>query len=165
MGICADTGQVVVSAITSNNVSDDTAMVPMMGVLEGVPFGDVLGDGAYDTVDCRDVIHDQGGKQVIPPKRTARKQKKKPIPALEERDAAIDRIKELGDEGRAHWKKEVGYHRRSRVETFMFRYKTILGDRLAARRNWTQFTEVKIKLDVLNRMTELGMPRSARVAA
>ena len=165
VGICADTGQVVVSAITSNNVSDDTAMVPMMGVLEGVPLGDVLGDGAYDTVDCRDVIHDQGGKQVIPPKRTARKQKKKPIPALEERDAAIDRIKELGDEGRAHWKKEVGYHRRSRVETFMFRYKTILGDRLAARRNWTQFTEVKIKLDVLNRMTELGMPRSARVAA
>ena len=51
VGICADTGQVVVSAITSNNVSDDTAMVPMMGVLEGVPLGDVLGDGAYDTVD------------------------------------------------------------------------------------------------------------------
>lgn len=165
VGMCADTGQIVVSAITSNNVSDDAAMIPMVGALDGMPLGDVLGDGAYDTVDCRDVIYNQGGRQVIPPKKTARVQKKNQILSLQERDDAINKIKALGDEGRSHWKKEVRYHRRSLVETFMFRFKTILGDRLTARRDWTQFTEVKIKLDVLNRMLELGMPKSMRVTA
>ena len=82
---------------------------------------------------------------------------------LTERDRAIRRIEELGPEGKAEWKKEIGYHRRSRVETLMFRYKTILGDRLATRRKWSQATEVAIKLDVLNRMTELGMPKSYKV--
>ena len=42
----------------------------------------------------------------------------------------------------------------------MFRYKTIVGDRLSARKWQTQVAEVKIKLDVINRMTELGMPES-----
>lgn len=63
------------------------------------------GDGAYDTVDCRQFIYDLGGKQIIPPKRTAREQKKNPIPALKERDEAIRKIKELGEKGRAEWKK------------------------------------------------------------
>jgi hypothetical protein len=116
VGMCADSGQVVVSAMTSNNVSDDEAMIHMMGALEGIPLGDVLGDGAYDTVDCREAVHDLGGRQVIPPDKNAKEQKK-----------------------------------------------TVLGERLTARREWTQATEVSIKLDALNRMTELGMPQSYKI--
>jgi hypothetical protein len=164
VGMCADSGQVVVSGMTSNNVSDEEAMIYMMGLLEGTPLGDVLGDGAYDTVDCREAIYDLGGRQIIPPDKNARLQERAPLPSLKERDNAIRRIQELGDEGRAHWKQEVGYHRRSRVETLMFRYKMILGARLTARRERTQATEVSIKLDVLNRMAELGMPKSYKVA-
>lgn len=163
VGMCVDSGQIVVSAMTSNNVNDDEAMVHMMGALEGVPLGDVLGDGAYDTVDCREAIHDLGGRQVIPPDKNAKEQQRERVPALKERDEAIRRIQALGDEGRSLWKKEVGYHRRSRVETLMFRYKTVLGDRLTARREQTQATEVSIKLDALNRMMELGMPKSYKV--
>jgi len=165
VGMCAETGQVVVHAISSNDVSDDTAMIQMMGALEGENLGDILGDGAYDTIDCREVIHDMGGRQIIPPDKNARLQKREKIKALEERDQAIKRIEELGAEGRALWKQEVDYHRRSRVETLMFRYKTILGDRLSSRRDWSQETEVTIRLEVLNRMTELGMPKSYKVAA
>jgi hypothetical protein len=164
VGMCADSGQVVVSAVTSNSVCDDEAMIYMMEALEGVPLGDILGDGAYDTTDCREAIHDRGGRPVIPPDKNAKLQKRKPFPCLQARDEAVRRIQELGDEGRALWKQEVGYHRRSRVETLMFRFKTILGDRLASRRESTQATEVVIKLDVLNRMTELGRPKSYRVA-
>jgi hypothetical protein len=163
VGMCVDSGQVVVSAMTSNNISDDEAMVHMMGALEGTPLGDVLGDGAYDTTDCREAIYDLGGRQIIPPDKNAKLQKRKTLSALTERDGAIRRIEELGPEGRAEWKKEIGYHRRSRVETLMFRYKTILGDRLATRKKWSQATEVAIKLDILNRMTELGMPQSYKV--
>lgn len=45
----------------------------------------------------------------------------------------------------------------------MFRYKTILGDRLSSRKGQTQATEVSIKLDALNRMMEPGMPKSYKV--
>lgn len=165
VGMCADTGQVIVSAVTTNNVGDDEAMLHMMDALDPIPLGDVLGDGAYDTTDCRDGIHDRGGRQIIPPDKNAKLQRGKPLPGLEERDRAIRRMEELGCEGRSLWKQETGYHRRSRVETFMFRYKTILGDRLASRRPKTQATEVAVKLNVLNRMLELGMPSSYKVAS
>jgi hypothetical protein len=155
---------VVVSAISSNDVSDDEAMFAMMATLEDVKIGKVFGDGAYDTMDCRQFIYDMGGKQIIPPKRTAKQQRKNPLPALKERDDAIQRIKEFGEEGRAKWKEEIGYHQRSLVETHMFRHKTILGDRLTARKRATQTTEVAIKCDVLNRMTGLGMPDSYKIA-
>lgn len=80
------------------------------------------------------------------------------------RDRAVWRVQELGNEGRALWKEKIEYHRRSRVETLMFRHKPVLGDRWSTRRGWTQATEVSIKLDALNRMTELGMPKSYKVA-
>jgi hypothetical protein len=165
VGMCADSGQVVVSGMTSNNVSDDEAMPYLMEALEGIPLGDVIGDGAYDTTDCREAIHDRGGRQIIPPDKNAKLQSGKPLPCLKARDEAIRRIQELDDEGRAKWKQEIGYHRRSRVETLMYRYKTILGDRLASRKESTQATEVAVKLDVLNRMIELGMPKSYKVAS
>jgi transposase len=164
VGMCADTGQVVVCAITSNNVSDDEAMVHMMEALDDVALGDILGDGAYDTIDCREAVHDRGGRQVIPPDKNAKLQRREQLPALQERDKAIRRIQELGEQGRALWKKEVEYHRRSRVETFMYRQKTVLGDRLSTRTEKTQTTEMLIKIDALNRMTELGRPKSYKVA-
>jgi len=165
VGMCADSGQVVVGAMTSNNVSDEEAMIHMMEALDGIALGDVLGDGAYDTTNCREAVHDRGGKQVIPPDKNAKLQRRNSIPCLTARDEAIRRIETLGEEGRAQWKQEVEYHRRSRVETLMFRYKTILGDRLVSRKQATQATEVVIKLDVLNRMTELGRPKSHKVTS
>ncbi len=165
VGMCAESGQAVVSAMTSNNVSDGEAMVRMMELLKDVAIGDVIGDGAYDTIDCRDVIHSLKGRQVIPPDRNAKSQMEKRIAALEERDCAIARIRELGSEGRSIWKREIGYHRRSRVETLMYRLKILLGERLSSRRELTQTTEVAIKLQVLNRMIEIGFPRFSEVLA
>ncbi len=76
VGMCADSGQVVFNAMISNNVNDDEAMFYMMEALEGVPSGDILGDGAYDTIDCREAIYDRGGRQIIPPDKNAKLQKK-----------------------------------------------------------------------------------------
>jgi hypothetical protein len=45
----------------------------------------------------------------------------------------------------------------------MFRYKTIIGRRLHARTLPNQRTEAKIGCVVLNKMTALGMPASARI--
>jgi hypothetical protein len=165
VGMCAETGQVVVQAISSNDVSDEEAMIGMMGELEGEKLGDVLGDGAYDTVDCRQVVYDLGGHPIFPPDKNAQLQRKMKVPCLEGRDQAIRRITELGPDGRALWKQEIRYHRRSRVETLMFRAKTIFGDRLKSRRTWAQVTEVAVRMQALNRMTSLGMPECYAVEA
>jgi hypothetical protein len=45
----------------------------------------------------------------------------------------------------------------------MYRYKTIVGRRLHARTLPNQQIEAKIGCNVLNRMTRLGMPASARI--
>jgi len=47
----------------------------------------------------------------------------------------------------------------------MFRYKSIIGDRLRARRLETQTTEAAIAVNILNRMTSLGKPWSVAVVA
>lgn len=73
-------------------------MLAMMMALEGVKMGNAFGDGAYDTIDVRQFIYDVGRKQIIPPKRAAKQQKKNPLPALKERDNAIQRMKDLGEE-------------------------------------------------------------------
>ena len=78
VGMCLDSGQVIVSAITSNNVIDDETMVHMMG--------------AYDTTDCREAIYDLGGRQIIPPDKNAKLQKRKVLPALTERDRIPSKI-------------------------------------------------------------------------
>jgi len=164
IGMDVDTGQIIVGAMSNGDVKDETPMLYMMDALEGIALGDVLGDGAYDTVDCRDIIYDMGGRQIIPPPKSAKPQGKTQIPGLKERDEAIHRIKELGEDGLKRWKQEIGYHRRSRIETCMSRFKRILGDRLSARLEKTQFTEITLKLDILNRMMDLGMPKSYKVA-
>ena len=67
--------------------------------------------------------------------------------------------------GRRRWKKESGYHRQGTVENAFFRYKLIVGDRLRARCADAQKTEALVACNVLNRMLELGRPKSRAVAA
>ena len=62
------------------------------------------------------------------------------------------------------WQKANGYNQRSRVETLMGRWKTVIGPKLKARDFENQRTEAKIGVRVLNRMTGLGRPRFERTA-
>ena len=73
------------------------------------------------------------------------------------RDRTITRVKRLG---RRRWKKASGYQRQARVETAIFRYKSIIGDGLRARTPGGRQTETLLACNVLNRMTELGRPAS-----
>ncbi|MGV3657150.1 MAG: hypothetical protein ACO1NX_04320 [Chitinophagaceae bacterium] len=66
--------------------------------------------------------------------------------------------------GRKQWKVLANYHQRSKVETFMFRYKTILGGTLRARKTDQQKTEVKVGCKILNQMLTIAKPISEKVA-
>lgn len=57
----------------------------------------------------------------------------------------------------------MGYHRRSVVETAMFRIKTLLGGHLSQRNYGAQVGEAMTMVKALNWMTLLAMPTSVRL--
>jgi hypothetical protein len=77
------------------------------------------------------------------------------------RDRHIEVIEKKGRRG---WEKAVRYGQRALVETAMFRYKTLIGPLLRARTLSAQKVEARVACSVINRMTQLGMPRSQRIA-
>jgi hypothetical protein len=73
-------------------------------------------------------------------------------------------IAEIETHGRMAWQKSSGYNQRSRIETQLGRWKTVIGSKLKARDAENQKTEAKIGVRILNRMTELGRPKFERTA-
>ena len=66
--------------------------------------------------------------------------------------------------GRREWYASSGYSRRSLVENAVFRYKSILGQRMRSRSLPNQQVEVNLACKILNTMTRLGRPDSVKVA-
>ena len=58
---------------------------------------------------------------------------------------------------------ESGYYQRSKAETVMFRYKSIIGDSLSARKIENQQTEIKIGCKILNTILQINKPISIQV--
>ena len=97
---------------------------------------------------------------IIPPRATA-----KPGAPANQAPRQRDRhIETIAQRGRLGWQRATGYGRRSLGETAMFRYKTVIGRRLRARSLPGQRVEARMGCVVINRMTQLGMPVSCRVA-
>ena len=121
-------------------------------------------DGAYDTRPMYDALATSGATDisiVIPPKKTATVDSRA-VGLWCQRNEAIERI---GAVGRRQWWKESGAHRQARAENGMYRYKRIIGDCLRARHHEAQKREALIAVNVINRMTALGMPESAKIVA
>ena len=147
--------------LTTNGV-DDAEMVPdLLRQVEG-PVGKFGGDGAYDKVKVYDELEGRDIGPIIPPRQGAVYWDDGEGNLLEHpRNTAL---KAIGEVGRAEWKKGSGYHRRSKAEVAMFRYKTIFGPRMYARLFENQKTEVRIKCAIINKFNQMGMPVSVKVA-
>ena len=83
-------------------------------------------------------------------------------PVLRSRNRHIRRI---GRVGRAQWRREKKQHRQARVENTFYRYKRSFGLALRARDPMAQRTEVMVACSLLNWMSSLGAPRSAKQIA
>jgi IS5 family transposase len=151
--------QIQAVTLTSNGVDDATEVPALLRQIQQ-PIGGFKGDGAYDKHKVRKELHKRGIKQIIPPQHNAVVSKKR-LPALQARDKSIETIAIVG---RTRWKAESGYHQRSKAETVMFRYKTIIGDYLSARKIENQQTEIKIGCKILNIMLQTNKPISSKVA-
>lgn len=155
LGIDEATGEIIASALTTNDMGDGEMLSDLVEQIKR-PIAQASGDGAYDSFDNYDLLTNMGTKATIPPRENAKiKQHGNSKEMFSARNEIIRDIRLLG---RATWKKQSGYHRRSLAETAMFRIKTIFGDKLDAINFNNQATEAFIKCNALNKITQLGMP-------
>lgn len=160
--IDVNTQEIVELALSKNSKHDSQAGSEMLkGKLQKV--NSFRGDGGYDHFSFREILGDSI-LQIIPPPENAVESvgsENEPVPDyLRQRNQAVYY---LSSHERSEWKKEVGYHRRSLNEVVMFRYKVTFGDRLKARIEQNQSTEVKVKCKILNVFRLTGMPVSLKV--
>lgn len=157
--------QILSMVYTKSNVNDCEVVGELAKDIKG-RISKMIADGAYDTEEMHKLIHYWEAKAVIPPAITSKAQhelkSKKPYKEyLKQRDEIIDRIRKEEDfkMGLKQWKIESGYHRRSLVETCMFRFKRIFGFHLQQKVEKGRQNEIITKVNLLNRMSLLGMPQ------
>jgi len=152
-------GEVRAALITDNHVDDAEAGVDLLNQQPDDSVEEIDADGAYDKQKMYDVCIERKVKRInIPPRRDAKiwlhgNRKGDPHP----RDQNLRAIRKSTRQKR---KTDVGYHKRSLVETTMYREKVIFGDKINARKIENQITEVMLTLKALNYMTYNGMPDS-----
>jgi transposase len=161
VGLDLVSGEIVCADLTTDDVGDPAALPELLDQIDG-PVAKFIADGAYDGAPSRDLLLKRLGEIVeiiIPPPKTAVESPHSAFnPTVRDRHIA-----EIEASGRMAWQKSTGYNQRSRVETQMGRWKTVIGPKLKARNFDNQKTEAKIGVHVLNRMTELGRPEFRRV--
>jgi hypothetical protein len=153
VGIDAATHKVYAALLTAKDVVDPRGLPQLLKQVEGA-VERVYGDGAYDSRECYRALHKLGAAPIIPPRKGSTLWEDE---YLGERNQNLRGVRRLGIK---RWKKKVGYHKRSLVETAIFRLKTIFADKLKSREGQRQATEVIIRCRAMNRMTDLGMPQS-----
>ena len=142
--------QEIVGEISLDATVDDGKAFPnVIQQVKGRPET-VIGDGAYDDRDVRDLILGKGGKALISP----------PSNGVchgtdLERDDAIKVIRALGGDkvAKSIWGKLSGYSRRALVETTFSRYKKMFAERAFSRTQERVTVENRLKCVLLNKMT------------
>ena len=156
LGLDLASGAIVCADLTHDEVGDSTALPGLLDQLDA-PVTGFLADGAYDGASIRDMLRQRYGETldvVIPPPKNA---VIRPQPA---RDPTVrDRhIAQIRSNGRMAWQVATGYNQRSRIETQIGRWKSVIGPKLKSRSFSRQITEIQAGQKVLNTMTALGRP-------
>ena len=156
----ADTGQIVASALTSNDVDDASQVGPLLDQVTG-PVAAVTGDGAYDQAGVYASVAERHPEAavIVPPRSSA-------VPSADAETAPTQRDRHLqgiAEHGRMGWQKRSGYNKRARAEAAIGRWKQVIGDGLRARTDERRATEVNVAVHALNRMLELGRPNYVRI--
>jgi hypothetical protein len=157
----ANSGDVVACDLGSNKARDAARVPSLLRQIE-CPLASARADAAYDTKQVYAAIerHRDGRspRVLIPPKKNAKLRAKSA--SCRERNRNIRSRRRIG---KRTWHTKSGYSKRSRAETTMSRYKTIIGPMVRARTLQGQRVEARVGCKILNRMTSLGMPESHRV--
>jgi Transposase DDE domain len=145
---------IIAEVLTDGNADDARTALGLIDDVDG-EIASFTADAAYDTIAIYDAAFARDAKVIVPSRMSATRSMRSGA-----RDRTVRRIKKVE---RRQWKKESEYHRQGRVESTFFRYKSIIGGRLWARHPESQEAEVLIACNILNRMFELGRPKSFAV--
>ncbi len=151
------TMEFVAVAVSTNNFKDSQLLPDLLEQTDD-EISQVSADGAYDSRNSYTALRERGARAAIPPQKNARIWHHGNTRG--ERHIRDENLRAIRRQGRAGWKRESGYHRRSLAETQVFRVKTIFGERVSARRFDAQAAQLLVRCAALNRMTHLGMPDS-----
>src|SRR3712207_3689633 len=160
LGVDADTGGIVASALTTHDVDDGAQADPLLDQVTG-PVASVMGDGAYDQDGVYASVAERHPEAaiIVPPRATA-----VPSRTAESEPTQRDRhLQLIAERGRRGWQQASGYTKRARAETAISRYKRVIGDELRSHTEERRATEMDVAVHVLNCMLELGRPNYVRV--
>jgi hypothetical protein len=162
------TGQILAQRLTVKETDDASQLPQLVKDVQqaGLEVKKVGADGAYDTFDTYQCLMKADIKPIIPPRENAAFWVDQADVVLDHpRNRALQQIDQGGlNLNRKQWKKESGYHRRSKSENAFFRWKTIHGPAMYARKIENQQTEAAIKGAVLNRFIQIAAPIAVKVA-
>jgi len=156
-----DDGEVRATEITDEDTADAEVTESLLSQ-ESADIEWFGGDGAYDKRHVYTELERREVAQVaIPPRKNARiwRHSNRAGP----KHARDENLRQIRKKGRAQWKEDSHYHKRSLVENTMFRYKTNFGEKVLSREDSRQRTELKLGFSMLNIMFQLGMPDSYAV--
>ena len=88
----------------------------------------------------------------------SRQRTRDPIQRLRDPTVRDRYIAQIRSNGRMAWQLATGYNQRSRIETQIGRWKSVIGPKLKSRSFSRQITEIQVGQKVLNTMTALGRP-------
>lgn len=163
IGVCPRTHEIVIAEVTELETAD-CEIGPKLLRKAPKSVEQVIGDGAYDTWNCYKAAFDKGQKLIVPPREGAVFNEGKD-PWLNARNDTLCQIIGLGNDAEAIklWKKLVGYHKRSLVETSFSRFKGMFGPKLFSRSIDNQEVELMLKAQAMNKMTSQGMPKGVMI--
>ncbi|TPG44912.1 IS5 family transposase [Roseomonas nepalensis] len=160
IGVDADTGRIVASTLTTNDINDASQVGPLLGQVAD-PIASFTADGAYD----QDGVYAEAARYpdaavIVPPRSSA-------VPSATAETVPTQRdhhLRAIVESGRRSWQKASGYNWRALVEADISRFKRVIGGALRSRTDRRRATEVAVAVSVLNRMLELGRPEYVRLA-
>ena len=146
-------GQIHACLTTDSSVDDATAGIVLLEGIKG-KIDTVIADGAYDKRKVYQYASKRGIRPIIPPRKDGRFVSTGSYgKSGHYRNEAVlrSRCGWLNS-----WKENTGYHKRSLVETEMYRLKQITGSRLKSRLFETQKAEIIIKINLLNKFASMS---------
>jgi hypothetical protein len=160
LGVDADTGRIVASALTGREVDDGAQAGPLLDQVAGA-LASFTGDGGYDQdrVYASVAARHPTAAVIVPPRATA-------VPSEMAGTEPTQRDRHLqliAAHGRMGWQKASGYTKRARAEAAIARWKQVIGDGLRSRTDERRATEVEVAVHALNRMLEFGRPNYVRI--
>jgi hypothetical protein len=168
LAVDENTGQILAQRLTEKDIDDASQLPQLVQDVSntGLKVNKVGADGAYDTFQTYQCLIKAHIEPIIPPRENAAWWVDQHDVLLDHpRNRALEQIDQGGlNANRKQWKQQSGYHRRSKAENAFFRWKTIHGPAMYARKIINQQTEVAVKVAVLNRFIQIAPPMAVKVA-